>query len=80
MDGDFAVCCIADNGPGIQSEYLNRIFDPFFTTKEVGNGSGLGLSIAYGIVKKFAGDLSVENQQAGGAAFLVKLPGVKQGG
>ena len=80
MDGDYAVCRIADNGPGIKPEYLNRIFDPFFTTKEVGSGSGLGLSIAYGIVKKFAGDLSVENQQSGGAAFLVKLPSVKRGG
>lgn len=79
-EGDFAVCRIADNGPGIKPEYLNRIFDPFFTTKEVGSGSGLGLSIAYGIVKKFAGELSVENQQTGGAAFLVKLPGVKRGG
>jgi C4-dicarboxylate-specific signal transduction histidine kinase len=80
MEGAFAVCRIADNGPGIKQEYLNRIFDPFFTTKEVGSGSGLGLSIAYGIAKKFAGDLSVENQQSGGAAFLVKLPSVKRGG
>ena len=79
MDGDFAACRITDNGPGIRPEHVNRIFDPFFTTKEVGSGSGLGLSIAYGIVKKFSGDLSVENGRYGGASFGIALPSLKRG-
>ena len=79
MDGDFAACRITDNGPGIRPEHVNRIFDPFFTTKEVGSGSGLGLSIAYGIVKKFSGDLSVENGRYGGASFRIALPSLKRG-
>jgi signal transduction histidine kinase len=79
MEGDFVVCRIADNGPGIKPEILNRIFDPFFTTKEVGSGTGLGLSIAYGIIKKFAGAIAVESEPGRGATFLIKIPGVKQG-
>jgi len=79
MEGDFAVCRIADNGPGIKPEILNRIFDPFFTTKEVGRGTGLGLSIAYGIIKKFAGEIAVESEPGHGATFMIKLPSVKQG-
>ena len=74
----FAVCRIADNGPGIRNDHVNRIFDPFFTTKEVGSGTGLGLSISYGIIAKFAGELLVESDWGAGATFFVKLPLVKR--
>jgi len=75
VEGDFAICRISDDGPGIKEEYIGRIFDPFFTTKPVGSGTGLGLSIAYGLVKKHGGDFQVESEWGKGAAFTVKLPG-----
>ncbi len=78
-EGSVAICSIADDGPGIKPEVINRIFDPFFTTKEVGSGSGLGLSIAYGIIKKFSGELLVKSELGCGATFMVKVPIVKQG-
>jgi len=65
---------IADNGPGIRPEHLDRIFDPFFTTKEVGTGTGLGLSISYGIVKEHGGRIWAESRFGAGATFLVELP------
>jgi two-component system sensor histidine kinase HupT/HoxJ len=65
---------IVDNGPGIPSEALPRIFDPFFTTKPPGEGSGLGLSVSYGIVGQHGGRLYAENRPGGGAAFIVELP------
>jgi signal transduction histidine kinase len=75
LEGEYVICRIADDGPGIKPDHLNRIFDPFFTTKEVGSGTGLGLSIAYGIIKKFAGELLAESIYGAGAAFIIKLPG-----
>ena len=65
---------IADDGPGIPQENLNRLFDPFFTTKEVGKGTGLGLSISYGIVAQHAGALFAQSDQGQGATFIVELP------
>ncbi len=62
-----------DSGGGIPAEILPQIFDPFFTTKEVGEGLGLGLSIAYGIVKDWGGSLQAKNVE-GGAEFTIKLP------
>lgn len=73
-DGNYVVCKISDDGPGIKQEILTRIFDPFFTTKDVGNGTGLGLSIAYGIIKKHGGELLVESEFGNGATFVIKLP------
>ncbi|HJV25087.1 MAG TPA: ATP-binding protein [Aromatoleum sp.] len=63
-----------DNGPGLAPEILDRIFDPFFTTKPVGMGTGLGLAISYGIVERHGGRLSVANDPAGGALFIIDLP------
>jgi two-component system NtrC family sensor kinase len=65
---------IADNGCGIPEENLTRIFEPFFTTKKVGEGTGLGMSISYDIVKAHQGDILVESSVGAGTIFLVQLP------
>jgi two-component system NtrC family sensor kinase len=61
-----------DSGPGLREQ--NKIFDPFYTTKKIGKGSGLGLSICYGIVKEHRGNIVAFNHQDGGAVFQVRLP------
>ena len=66
---------VLDTGPGIAPHLLSRIFDPFFTTKAPGEGSGLGLSVSYGIVGQHGGRLYAENRPEGGATFVVELPG-----
>lgn len=65
---------VADNGYGIAPQTLQKIFDPFFTTKPVGEGTGLGLSLSYGIVKKHRGDISVSSELGKGTTFRVVLP------
>ena len=65
---------IADNGPGISPDQISQIFDPFFTTKPVGKGLGLGLSISYGIVQDFGGEIHARNRAEGGAELTVELP------
>jgi C4-dicarboxylate-specific signal transduction histidine kinase len=65
---------VLDTGPGIAPHLLSRIFDPFFTTKSPGEGSGLGLSVSYGIVGQHGGRLYAENRPEGGAMFVVELP------
>ncbi len=65
---------VSDNGPGIAPEHRSRIFDPFFTTKEVGQGTGLGLSLVYAIVDQHGGTVQVESQPGQGATFIVELP------
>jgi two-component system NtrC family sensor kinase len=65
---------VLDTGPGIPTHLLSRVFDPFFTTKPPGEGSGLGLSVSYGIVGQHGGRLYAENRPEGGAMFVVELP------
>ncbi|MEW6264841.1 MAG: ATP-binding protein [Thermodesulfobacteriota bacterium] len=65
---------IADTGPGIPEEIMGQIFDPFFTTKDVGQGTGLGLYITYGIIQKHNGQITVHSQPGQGTRFTVKLP------
>jgi two-component system, NtrC family, sensor kinase len=69
-----AVMEVLDTGPGVATDILPKIFDPFFTTKPAGHGSGLGLSVSYGIVSEHAGRLRAENRPEGGAAFVIELP------
>ena len=64
----------ADNGPGIPSEVIGKVFEPFFTTKGPGEGTGLGLSVAYGIIQQHGGQISADNSISGGAVFTVTLP------
>lgn len=72
--GDRAIASVADTGPGIPTEQLDRIFNPFFTTKPVGEGTGLGLSIADGIVRQHGGRLAVQSVPGQGATFSIELP------
>jgi signal transduction histidine kinase len=74
-DDGHIVIEVVDNGPGMPPEILPRIFDPFFTTKEVGQGSGLGLSIVHGIVERHGGTIEVESKLGRGTTFTVTLPG-----
>jgi CheY-like chemotaxis protein len=65
---------VKDNGPGIKPEIMERIFDPFFTTREVGQGTGLGLSLCYGIVVEHNGRIHAESKPGKGATFIIELP------
>jgi PAS domain S-box-containing protein len=65
---------VSDTGYGIEERHLKHIFDPFFTTKPTGEGTGLGLSVSYGIVKKHGGDIRVESRSGEGSTFTVVLP------
>lgn len=75
-DDDTVRIAIADNGPGVPPELIERIFDPFVTTKPVGKGLGLGLSITYGIVQDFRGRIHASNRPQGGAEIVIELPRV----
>ena len=72
--GDWIVLSISDTGTGIPQEIRKRIYEPFFTTKETGQGTGLGLSQVYGIVKQHGGFIDVESTIAVGSKFLIYLP------
>jgi two-component system, NtrC family, sensor kinase len=69
---------IADTGAGIAREDLNRIFDPFFTTKSNGRGTGLGLSVSYGIIKEHAGKIDVRSTPGKGTSFHVEFPAARK--
>jgi two-component system, NtrC family, sensor kinase len=70
----YAVITVKDEGVGIAPEVLPRIFEPFFTTKQVGEGTGLGLSVAYGIVREHSGWIEVASERNKGSCFSVYLP------
>jgi C4-dicarboxylate-specific signal transduction histidine kinase len=66
---------IADNGSGVASVHLPHVFDPFYTTKEIGAGTGLGLTVVYGIVNDAGGRVEIDRSaELGGAQFTVYLP------
>jgi PAS domain S-box-containing protein len=72
-DGTMVCADVVDDGPGIASDALSRVFEPFFTTKSVGSGTGLGLSVSYGIIEEHGGRLSVQSRP-GETAFTIELP------
>ncbi|SHL06597.1 Signal transduction histidine kinase [Desulfatibacillum alkenivorans DSM 16219] len=74
LEGDWLKMDIADTGSGIEKKNLERIFDPFFTTKEVGRGTGLGLSVSYGIIEKMGGRITVASEEGEGTTFSIFLP------
>ncbi|CAN5349510.1 hypothetical protein BH20BAC1_BH20BAC1_25570 [soil metagenome] len=65
---------VRDNGNGITQKVLDKIFQPFFTTKPTGQGTGLGLSLSYDIIKVHAGEIKVETKEDEGAEFIIQLP------
>jgi two-component system NtrC family sensor kinase len=73
-DGQWMVIDVQDTGIGIDPEHLSQIFDPFYSTKQVGRGTGLGLSVTYGIVEKHGGHIEVKSRKGEGATFTVTLP------
>ena len=74
ITGDRVRIDISDTGPGIPSNILPHVFEPFFTTKDEGEGTGLGLSLAYGIVENHGGKIKAENNDPQGATFVIELP------
>ncbi len=74
-EDDKVVIRVRDNGPGIPQKVLDKIFQPFFTTKPTGQGTGLGLSLSYDIVKAHDGELKVETKEGEGSTFIIQLPG-----
>lgn len=71
---DWVLIIVRDNGTGIDKQYFSRIFDPFFTTKPVGRGTGLGLSVGYGIIRRHKGEIIARNRKDKGAVFSIRLP------
>jgi two-component system, NtrC family, sensor kinase len=65
---------VKDNGNGIPKKALDKIFQPFFTTKPTGQGTGLGLSLSYDIVKAHGGEIKVKSEEGEGSEFMIHLP------
>jgi signal transduction histidine kinase len=72
--GDDVEIAFSDTGAGIAEEHLHKIFDPFFTTKDASKGTGLGLAVSYGIIKKHGGDIEVTSERGRGTTFRVRIP------
>ena len=70
---------ISDNGSGIPADIQAKIFEPFFTTKEVGQGTGLGMSISYDIIKEHHGHINVTSEAGQGTTFTIALPLEQEG-
>ncbi|MCY7310085.1 MAG: HAMP domain-containing histidine kinase, partial [Chitinophagaceae bacterium] len=71
--GAGVIISVSDNGPGIPQNIVDKIFQPFFTTKPTGQGTGLGLSLSYDIVKAHGGELKVETKEGEGSEFIICL-------
>jgi signal transduction histidine kinase len=79
VSGGVVTVEVADTGSGIPSEHISRIYDPFFTTKTDGRGTGLGLSVTYGIVQEHGGALTCDSAVGQGTRFTLTLPAVRSG-
>lgn len=75
--GKYIVVMISDTGKGMDQETMKRVFEPFFTTKEVGKGVGLGLAVAYGIIKEHKGFINVYSEKGKGSCFKIYLPAIE---
>jgi signal transduction histidine kinase len=73
LNGNVLIC-VKDNGIGIPQKVISKIFQPFFTTKPTGEGTGLGLSLSYDIIKAHEGELKVETEEGEGSEFVIQLP------
>jgi two-component system, NtrC family, sensor kinase len=73
-EGDTIVTEVSDTGTGMSEETLQRVFEPFFTTKPAGEGTGLGLSVSYGIVEAHGGIITVDSAPGRGTSFRIVLP------
>ena len=73
LDGKIEIC-VQDNGMGISKSLIDKIFQPFFTTKPTGEGTGLGLSLSYGIVKAHGDEINVQTKEGEGTIFIIELP------
>ncbi|HKK12599.1 MAG TPA: ATP-binding protein, partial [Flavobacteriaceae bacterium] len=72
--GNYVEVCVKDNGNGIPQKVVDKIFQPFFTTKPTGQGTGLGLSLSYDIIKAHGGEIKVDTKEGKGTTFIIKLP------
>jgi two-component system, NtrC family, sensor kinase len=68
------IVSVRDNGLGIPETNRNKIFQPFFTTKPTGEGTGLGLSLSYDIIKAHGGEIKVESKEGEGSEFIIQIP------
>jgi signal transduction histidine kinase/ActR/RegA family two-component response regulator len=76
--GDYLKLSIADTGTGMSADVMLRIFEPFYTTRRLGEGTGMGLAVVYGIVKSLNGTVTVESEEGSGSTFHVYIPQVKR--
>lgn len=74
FENESVMIMVLDTGPGVDEDVAAKIFEPFYTTKAAGEGTGLGLSVTYGIIKDHGGEISVERADCGGAQFVIELP------
>jgi len=74
VEGDQVVVTVADTGIGMSEEVRGKLFDPFFTTKKVGKGTGLGVSISYGIIKDYDGSIDIDTREGEGTTFELRFP------
>jgi len=74
VDEENVIITIADNGTGMSEQTMKKVFEPFFTTKEVGEGTGLGMSIAYNTIRKHNGQITVNSELDKGTEFILKIP------
>jgi C4-dicarboxylate-specific signal transduction histidine kinase len=77
VENDQVIVHVKDTGTGMSEEVKHKIFEPFFTTKKVGKGTGLGVSISYGIVKDYSGSIEIDSEIGTGTTFILRVPAVR---